>query len=254
MIRYTKGADGEEIMKEVCVICGEDANTLHIAEVAVKPDLDNRVLVIKDRNDNNQTMKKKRERLNEQTASFIAQGRMDSTDATEFRTKGELKFGMKPEALCSMSIDTITGVTRSFCYRTDNAKFLAKTFSGTNLSSSFHAASQVIHTPVGKKVGVDRKGNIIRMKAEKKINMISKVVHEEVEKFDYKGPIATGWFRALRETDQTYLIEGSQAVAAYVERYGILVKDMSVVARYRSRAEFVTDVNRNVAEGETSLR
>tara|TARA_R110000851_G_scaffold94758_14_gene205814 strand:+ start:3273 stop:4037 length:765 start_codon:yes stop_codon:yes gene_type:complete len=254
MIRYTRGTDGAEIMKEVCVICGEDANTLHIAEVAVKPDLDNRVLLIKDRNDSDQTMKKKRERLDEQTASFIAQGRMDSTDASEFRTKGELKFGMKPEALCSMSIDIITGVTRSFCYRTDNAKFLAKTFSGTTLSASFHASSEEIHTSVGKKVGIDRKGNIIRMKAEKKVDMIDKIAKEDAGDLEYKGPLATTWFRALRTAQQTYLIEGAQSIRAYVERYGILVKDMSVVARYRNRAEFVDAVNNDVARGETSLR
>ena len=71
----------------------------------------------------------------------------------------------------------------------------------------------------------------------------------------YEGPYKTAWWRAIRtESDRKYLILGSQAVAAYVDRYGSQVKDMTVGARYRGRAEFVADVNRNVARGETSLR
>ena len=69
-----------------------------------------------------------------------------------------------------MSIDTVAGTTSSFCYRTDNVLFLAKH------SASFHDANELESTDAGRKVGVDRKGRVIRMKAEKPINIRTREV------------------------------------------------------------------------------
>ena len=70
-------------------------------------------------------------------------------------------------------------------------------------------------------IGVDRKGNVIRLKAYKRINMTTGIVIDAERDTKYEGPYKTAWWRAIRtESDRKYLILGSQAVAAYVDRYG----------------------------------
>ena len=71
----------------------------------------------------------------------------------------------------------------------------------------------------------------------------------------YEGPYKTLWFRSIKSADdRKYLITASQAVTGWVRQFGTEAKDMTVVARVRSRAEFVNAVNKYVGRGETSLR
>ena len=200
------------------------------------------VYIRKDKNDNNFTLKKKSARIAEITGSFIRKGLLTTDEAVS--QKASLKYGLRAEAMCSESIDTIAGVTQSFCYRTDNSKFLSKTFSGVSLSASFHAESQLKTDDTGSKVGVDRNGNVIRLKRYKRIDMESGIAEAD-SAIKFEGPEQTEWWRELRTADQEYLIRGAQSIEGYVRRYGSEVKDMTVVARYRKRAEMITDINRN---------
>ena len=250
MIKYVKSG-GTETLTETCEHCEEPARTLHISEITSKAEGFNGTMTIRDKDNNNFTLKKKSARIAEITASFIRKGLL-SVDEAAVQKEG-LKYGLRAEAMCSESIDIIAGVTQSFCYRIDNSKFLAKKFSGISLSSSFHNESEILTDDTGSKVGVDRNGNVIRLKKYKRIDMETGVAEPD-SAIKFKGPETVTWWRELKPVDQEYLIRGAQSIEGYVRRYGKEVKDMTVVARYRNRDAFIEDVNRNVVRGETSLR
>lgn len=241
MIRYVK-TGGVETITETCEHCEEPVRTLHISDITSKSEDFNGTISIRDKNNNNFTLKKKAERIAELTASFIRKGLLSSDEAVE--QKLSLKYGLRSDAMCSESIDIIAGVTQSFCYKIDNTKFLAKKFGGVSLSSSFHAESQFKTDDTGSKVGVDRNGNIIRLKQYKRIDMETGLAEPD-SAVKYNGPEKTEWWRELRDSDKEYLIRGAQTLLAYLRIYGSEVKDMTVVARYRNRAEMITDINRN---------
>jgi|TARA_R110002074_G_scaffold93019_3_gene203161 hypothetical protein len=239
MIRYVKSG-GVETITEVCEHCGEVARTLHVSDITAKSEKWTGEIKMKDASNADFTLKTKKQRIAEVTESFIRKGLLDEVEAAEQRQG--LKYGLRAESMCSESIDTVNNVTQSFCYRTDNRKFLAKEISGVSLSASFHASSEITANITGSKVGVDRKGNIIRMQSYKKIDMETGIADVDAN-VKYKGPQETSWFRALRSTDQQYLIEGARAVNAFVRRYGEELENFKVVSRFRSRTEFVTAVN-----------
>tara|TARA_R110001592_G_C13144720_1_gene747627 strand:+ start:655 stop:1407 length:753 start_codon:yes stop_codon:yes gene_type:complete len=247
-LQLTRGSSGilTQSFSEVCEHCDEKVQDVDIADIITQKPNDPRTLKIRDKDNNLYTLKTKGVRVAEIEAKARAKDLLDASGE-------KLKYKIRAERMCSESIDTVNGTTASFCYRTTNTKFLDKKINGTSISASFHNGIESDVT--GSKMGVDRKGNVIRLKAYKRINMTTGIVIDAERDTKYEGPYKTAWWRAIRtESDRKYLILGSQAVAAYVDRYGSQVKDMTVVARYRGRAEFVADVNRNVARGETSLR
>ena len=235
----------QQIFEEVCEHCGEKVRDIHVSDITVKADNDPRSITIKDKDDNNVTTKKITDKIIEVSESYKRRGLLDTSEATAAFSARGFKYGVRPEAMCSASIDLINDVTQSFCYRvaaTPNAAFATKIVGGRTLSASLATAELTDST--GSRMGVDRKGNVIKMSSYKRVAMDTGIA-EAASAVKYKGPFLTAWFRALRSTDQKYLITGAQAISGYVIRYGALVKTMEVVARYRNRAAFITDVNRN---------
>jgi len=243
LIRYTM-VNGTQTIQEVCECCGEITADLHISEITVKAPDDPRDIVIKDKDNNNLTLKTKERFLSDRTASFIKEGLMDEDDAVEFRAKKELKYGMRPDAMCSMSIDIVNGVTQSFCYKTDNAEFLKK------YSSSFHASTEKESTELGTKVGVDRKGNIIRMKSEKRVDLVTRRVklkaNGDEEEVKYKGQFETPWFRELEDRTRTLyhktMLDCKTAIKEFGEKE---VESGKAMARFKTADDFKKYIEKN---------
>ena len=230
MIKY-KRVNGVETFEEVCEHCGEKVRDLHVSEIVVKNPKDPRTLKVKDASNNMQLIKSKDEYITERRTDWERKGLLDSGEVPKYRTR--------PETMCSESIDTASGVTSSFCYKTDNTKFLAK------YSSSFHAASQVKVNITGSKVGVDRKGNIIRMRSWKNIDLRTGIPEADA-KIKHKGPEATSWWRLTDLKTRKLLIEAAQSCDRYIERYGKEeVFQGTVVARYKSADSMKTDLSKN---------
>jgi hypothetical protein len=238
MIR-ARFSGSQQIYEEVCEHCGQKIIDLHISDLTfAKERSDGVTLKIRNKDNRLILLDNPQTKIMKTSASFIAKGLLDADEAvTASRDRG-FKYGTRPEAMCSQSIDTVTGITSSYCYKTDHPRFLSK------YSASFHTGSQVDTNSSGSKVGVDRKGNIIRMKAIKNIN-IATGVPEADSSIKYKGPLETVWFRRLDARTQARYIEGAQACDAFVTRYGREVKNMTVVARFRNALEFITAVESN---------
>ena len=232
---------------ETCEHCDEVVRTIHISEIAVKAPNDPRTIRIKDKSDSLVFMKEKNERLAEITGSYIKKGLLDDVEAAEAKRdpKG-MKYGLRAEAMCSESIDIDGEVTRSFCYRVAanpaDARF-QKVVGGLTLSASLATAEKTDVT--GSRMGVDRKGRVIKMNRYKNLRMDKKIGQEEVEKDGSnreierkKGPYATAWFEALSQENRERVIESSQACARLIDTYGEEVRDMTVVARASSLADY----------------
>jgi len=234
MIRMTV-TNGVQVLTELCEHCGETIKTLHISEVTTRHPNDPRAITIKDAANADLVVKSKTEWITEKSASYIREGLLDEGEATASRAAGKFKWGVRPEAMCSQSIDPISETSQSYCYRSSNTKFLAK------YSSSFHAASEKENTLVGSKVGMDRKGRVIRVKAEKKFKQADSDIK-------YKGPEKTSWYRSLNDDDRTVLINRAHGCPTYIERYGREVKTMEVVYRYENQDAMLEDLDANECE------
>jgi hypothetical protein len=223
---------------EICEHCGEKIDDIHLSEIIVKPKHDNRTLKIKDADNADYILKDKKERIREEEVKARKKQLLDESGE-------ELKYGLRSEAMCSMSIDTEQGFTASFCYRTTSKKFLNKVNprdATKTLSASFWADSEAKNNYTGSKVGVDRKGNIIRMKAQKLVNpktgLILKDDSDRELEIKYKDGWTQEWFRRLSSDTQKYYIELTQNCEAFIERYGDAdVKSTKVFQRFRSEAE-----------------
>ncbi len=235
-VRFT---GGRQIFEEICEHCKEKIIDLHISDVTfAKERSDGITFKIRDKDNRLQTLDDPKTKIMRTSASFISKGLLDVEEAvTASRSRG-FKYGARPEAMCSQSIDTVTGITASYCYKTTNNNFLLK------YSGSFHTGSEVDTNSSGSKVGVDRRGNVIRMKAIKNIDILTGIPESDAN-IKYKGPLDTAWFRKASSSDQARYIKGAQACAAYVKRYGKSVEDMTIVARYSDAKSFITDVQLN---------
>ena len=223
---------------EVCEHCGEKINDLHVSEMLVKPKHDNRVLKIKDADNADYILKDKKTRKREEEVKARKKQLLDESGE-------ELKYGLRSEAMCSMSIDTITGFTASFCYRTANKGFLNKRDpkdATKTLSASFHASDEVETNITGSKVGVDRKGNIIRMKVQKRVNpktgLILKDASDRELPLKYEKGFKESWFRSVSADRQKEYIHIIQNCEAFIERYGKKeVLSLNVMSQFRSEDE-----------------
>jgi len=223
---------------EICEHCGEKIDDLHVSEMIVKPKHDNRTLKIKDADNVDYILKDKKTRKQEEKVKARAKQLLDESGE-------ELKYGLRSEAMCSMSIDTEQGFTASFCYRTTNKGFLNKPNpkdTSKTLSASFWDAAEIETNYTGSKVGIDRKGNVIRMKAQKLVNpktgLILKDASDRELPIKYEKGFKESWFRALRSDTQKYYIELTQNCRAFTDRYGAEeVKSTKVMSRFRSEAE-----------------
>ena len=163
---------------------------------------------------------------------------LDDSEASDALTNKGLKYGLRPEAMCSESIDLDTNVTQSFCYRvaaTPNATFASKVVGGRTLSASLALAEKTDIT--GSRMGVDRKGRVIKIKRYKRINMETGAADaDSAEK--HMGPEQTSWFRSLADRDKERVILASQNCEGLITDYGDEVKDMTVVSRARDLADY----------------
>jgi len=239
----------QQIIQEKCEHCEEFIRTLHVSDIATVKDNDPRTVKIRDASNTLKTLKTKQEKIKEVTESFKRKGLLDDSEATEAFTKKEFKYGMRPEAMCSESVDSVTGITASFCYKTTNTKFLAKTKSdGTTFSASFHAANQPKGNETGSKVGLDRKGNIIRLKEIKEIDLDTgkiKLKQDGTEKKFYIDGWEKDWFRALTLAQQKYYFNVAAGCPRFVDTYGAAeTKSGKAFQNFRNEDELRTIIVR----------
>lgn len=257
MVMRARFSGGLQIFEELCEHCGEPIRDIHVSEITFKAENDPRTVRISGSAGNVFELKDRRGRISETSESFKRKQLLTDQEARDGFNARSLKYGLRPEAMCSESIDIEAGVTQSFCYRVaanPADRRFEKIVGGRTLSSSFSRAAKTDNT--GSRAGVDRHGNVVKLNRYKRINM-STGAAETSEKYARNSPYETVWFRSLRDrNDEQYLIRGAQAVAGFVRTYGEEVRDMTVVARFRNRTEFITAVNRyvNTRAGERSLR
>ena len=241
----------QQIIEEVCEHCGEKVRDVHISDIVVKHPNDPRTFDIKDANNQRVRVKLAEEKISEVSESFIRKQLLDRTEARDAFRKKKMKYGVRPEAMCSESIDLEANVTQSFCYRVeanpDKEIFKRKIVGGRSLSASLARAEKSDVT--GSRMGIDRKGNVIKMHRYKNLRMDKRIGEEEVEKDSdgreverKKGAFETTWFEELNDRDRESVIVTSQRCDRYIERYGEEVKTMKVVARYRSISEWKDDI------------
>ena len=222
--------NGVQTITEICEHCAQPARALHISDITFKHPSD-AIITIKDADNNDIVVKTKEERITELTSSYIRKGLLDEGEAEDAITKKTLKWGIRPAAMCSESIDIIANVTQSYCYRSTNEDFLAK------YSASFSAAS--VFNVTGSKVGMDYKGNVVRVKSEKKLDQADSAVK-------YKGPEVTGWWREISDDSRTTYITRAYACEALHERYGVeAVKTMKFVSNFENEEGLVRAFSAN---------
>ena len=185
-LELTRGSSGilTQSFSEVCEHCDEKVTPIDLADIITKKPNDPRTLKIRDKNNNLYTLKTKGARIEEIKVEARKKQLLD--DSGE-----ELKYGIRAERMCSESIDTINGVTASFCYRTTSEKFLAKKSGSVSFASKFNASDEIEHTEEGQKLGMDRKGNVIRLAAYKRIDMETGTAIDTDAQQKYEGPYKT---------------------------------------------------------------
>ena len=182
---------------------------------------------------------KRQDRIAKESGSYIAKGLLNASEALTAYRDSKFKYGARPEAMCSQSIDTLSGVTASFCYKTTNVNFLAK------YSSSYYSSTELDANVTGSKVGMDRNGKIIRLRNMKNIDILSGIPESDA-RIEYKGPDKTSWWRSLNATHRKDQIAKAQACAALRAAYGArIVNDMTVVDQFRDLAAWDAYMNRN---------
>jgi len=187
VMRMTFSAS-QQILEELCEHCEEVDSVVHISEVTfLHPNSDYSAIKVSTGSvsdtPSSAILSKsakvaivKRERFNNLmlTSSII-----DGTAVTE-----SLKYSIRSEKMCSQSSNTDVP---EFCYRVTNPKFLAKTIGTLSVSASFYSSS-VIRNDItgGYKLGVDRTGQVTRIKSESKGGNIVKY-----------GAWKKNWFREI---------------------------------------------------------
>ena len=256
-VHFTRsGSVLSQSIKEFCEHCDEFVRKIHVSDIAEKKESDPRTIRVEKEDRSTFVLKTKQERIREVTASYKERGLLDDVEAAEAFQNKKLKYGLRPEAMCSESIDLDAEVTRSFCFRVTNPKFLAKTKSdGTSFSASFHAADEIKANATGSKVGMDRKGNIIRIKRAKQLDMAAPEINgkrivkkdaedREVEKYETAWKVQ--WWREAEDAGRTTdYIERIQRCEGFIEAYGAdSVKDLTVIENFRSENDFRTALDR----------
>ena len=235
MIRFTMTAEGSQSITEVCETCEEHIRGLHISEITTKNPFDAREVKIKDASDTLIVVKTKAEWVSSKSASYIRQGLLTAPEAATALASGKLYHGVRPQAMCSQSIDTTGGTTQSYCYRTLHPKFLAK------YSASFHTASEQYNS-TGSLVGVDRNGVIVRTIGEKPFGTPEAST-------SFKGPDVKDWWKALSVSARNTYICKAQTCQNYINEYGSAVKDMSVAGTFTTEASFSADLTKFGCDG-----
>ena len=236
--RQVTAGNVTQSITEICEHCGEKVVDLHISDLAHLHPNENRTTEIKKADGTRLTLKIKKDRIRESTASLMSRELLsaDELSASDLEAGKDLRYGLRAESLCSESIDNVRGITASYCFRVTHPKFLAK------YSSSYHTGSEVETNSTGSKIGVDRKGNIIRLKSDLNIGIIDTA--DGVVK--YQGPHKTSWWRSVPEVDQNRYISQSHACSRLKSDFGEpAVKDMTVVDQFRDQRDWDGYMTRN---------
>ena len=240
----------QQIIEELCEHCGEKVRDVHISEITVKKPNDPRTIDIRDKDNVRQILKLRKERILELSGSYKRKQLLDDTEAEEASQIEKFKYGLRAEAMCSESIDIDNAITQSFCYRVEenpqDVRF-QKVVGGRTLSASLALANKSDST--GSRMGVDRKGNVIKMNRYKNLRLDKPIGKEEVikdsdtdQELQYKkGAYKTSWFEALTDEQQKRVIESTQNCRLLATRFPDEVKSMEIVARARDIVDF--DVN-----------
>tara|TARA_R100001015_G_scaffold15131_1_gene7121 strand:- start:1992 stop:2714 length:723 start_codon:yes stop_codon:yes gene_type:complete len=191
----------QQIIEEVCEHCGEKIEDVQHSEIIVQKDTDKRRLRMQDRDGQRRELFKKADKIAGIKASASAQGMYDRAIDGD-----DLKYSVRAERMCSSS----DGTTTQFCYRVTNPKFLAKTKAdGTSLSASFFDPNEPLINETGSKVGLDRRGNVVRLKEETK----------EGGSRRQKGAFGVTWFANLDARRQKTVLEQYRG-CSYMLRLG----------------------------------
>ena len=189
MLQFSS-SNGTQVITELCEHCREHVRDVHISEITYLHPNEIRTTVISASDGSTHQVKTKAQFIADKSESLIKEGLLNQSQATASRTSGKFAYGLKPEMMCSQSIDSVLGVSSSFCYRVTNPKFLAK------YSQSFYTASEDDTTSYGKKVGIDKDGNLVRLKSEKNFKTAESTLVR-------KHPWSVSWFAALSNANQT---------------------------------------------------
>lgn len=186
MVMKMTFSGSQQIIQETCEHCDEIVQDVHISEITVLKSNENRTVTIASASQDITVLSKaakitavKVERL---AANMLTASVVSGTAVTE-----SLKYGIRSEKMCSSSTNNELS---EFCYRVTNDKFLSKEIGGLTLSQSFHSASRTLNNITGAKVGLDRKGELIRIKSES----IS-----GTSDFKYFGAWKKSWYRDIEQ-------------------------------------------------------
>jgi len=241
MLQYTSKNTNNIITQsivEICECCGEPEGTVHVSEVTTKPDyLKEFAVVIKDASDADVTLKLRAEREKEVQVLRMADGMVSASGGlTE-----SLRYGLRSERMCSSS----NGTSTEFCFRLVES----------NVTESFRSAPRHLEfkqkfetnfrdkpeeEPEGKKIGMDRHGNPIRIKSES-IQVVNSN-GETVSDFKYFGAHKKEWYRKLESAAKKSAITAS---ATKVES--------TKIEDYKYKESFDADTTSSYYTNDTSL-
>jgi hypothetical protein len=173
-------------IKEYCEHCEEYVREVHVSEITFKAKNDRRVLKVKKADGSDQLLLAKDDRAEEVRKEAVTKSLLDSGDDIT-----DLKYRMRPEAFCSQSVDTLQGITSSFCYRVSHPKVLAK-FGNTDGVATIFANAE--DSSAGKKKGLRR---LKSGENYSTANVVEKLKSEDTtDTSDYEYPWNIDWIRA----------------------------------------------------------
>jgi len=191
---------------ELCECCGETTGDVHLSEVIVKSEkVKDFTYKIKDAANNDYTLRRKVDRIEEVKELRFDDGMLSSSGAGVTES---LRYKLRSERMCSSS----NGTSTEFCYRVvDNVAT-----GSFNKSARFVEFKEKFETKfrdkseeeaAGKKIGMDREGNPVRIKSE--TYTTTNPNGEVITDTKYFGAHEKEWYRELTDVDKLLTITAS---------------------------------------------
>lgn len=237
MLRYTSQNTNNiftQSIVELCECCGRVEDDVHISEVITKPDhLKALTFKIKDASNNDYTLKLRKDRRNEIQVDRMAAGMITASGGTT----ESLKYELRSERMCSSS----NGTTVEYCYRVvDNAS--TESFRSSPRAVEFKSLYETKFRDaseeglLGLKIGMDRKGNPVRIQSESFTNA------EGIDDFKYFGAHKKEWYRELSSADKLLTIAASLTKA-----------ESTKIEDYKFKESFDTDTTSSYYTNDKSI-
>ena len=197
-----------QVIEELCECCGEPlVGTVHVSEITAKHFKDERAVTIKDASNADFILKKKSDRIKDIQKERLAAGMLTASIVRETPVTESLRYGLRSEKMCSSS----NGASTEFCYRVVNDAATAS-FKRSKRAEEFklkfkdNFREKEDDTLGGLKVGMDRKGNPIRI--------ISESFNDElnVPQERWFGAYKKQWYRDLDSTEKLVQLTASKAL------------------------------------------